>query len=381
MMAMDRPRFVVLDSSHFAGLAKDWVSPVKEKRDAARLFFPMLAGKGWFPLLCWHHLEELIQHEDDALVDARLRYILSLPSLAWVRACGEFPGPGSVVDVMTAEVLAAYEHPGVDFLQVARIARDDVLSFGSPEDLFPDRFDGWRELRHAFVERQEDARRIAAISRWRAMDINDKRVGEFSNAPLRKASEASNVLRNLRGVLEREIVDRGDKRIADPAVIAGEFFLNIAIGVNSIDSSADLHPALQILVNEGLELGDIDPSLTFSETMDLLIFQKRLRLVAESAGLDWGAVKMSVKCDRIPVSFIEESMRRYSQDQSERKGSELNDLHLLCLSPYADMTFVDKRTLENVRRVQSKIPALRGFFGKVKKAAGYNEISRELTAQ
>ncbi len=378
-MAIDRPHFVVLDSSHYASLARDWISPDEERREAARRFFPRLARQGWFPLLCLHHLEELIQHNDDALVDARLRYLISLPSLAWVRACGEFPGLGSVVDVMTAEVMAAYEYPAVDFLQVAQIAREQIISFGSPEDLFPDGFDGWQELRHVFVERQEGARRIAAISRWRSAEIDGTKISEFLSAPLRKSGRSSEILRNLRCNLEKEIADRGDRRISDPAMVAGEFFLDIAIRINSIDSSADLHPALQILINEGLALEDVDPSLVFSEAMDLLMFQKRLRLVAESAGLDWSAVKTSVKRDRIPVSFIEESMRRYSQDQAERKGSELNDLHLLCLSPYADMTFVDKRTLENVRRVQSKIPELRYFFGKVKKAANYKEISREIS--
>ena len=44
--------------------------------------------------------------------------------------------------------------------------------------------------------------------------------------------------------------------------------------------------------------------------------------------------------------MIEECMRAHAQDQPERKGSDLNDTHLLCLAPYADVTYVDKRTLE-----------------------------------
>lgn len=57
-------------------------------------------------------------------------------------------------------------------------------------------------------------------------------------------------------------------------------------------------------------------------------------------------------------------MRLYAQDQQERKGSELNDTHLLCLSPYADLTCVDKRTLESLRRARTKCPDLDQLLGK-----------------
>ncbi len=67
-------------------------------------------------------------------------------------------------------------------------------------------------------------------------------------------------------------------------------------------------------------------------------------------------------------------MRLYAQDQPERKGSELNDTHLLCLSPYADLTCVDKRTLENLRRALIKCPALDQFLGKVTRAPTYAAV-------
>ena len=78
---------------------------------------------------------------------------------------------------------------------------------------------------------------------------------------------------------------------------------------------------------------------------------------------------------------IEESMRRHAQDQPERKGSELNDTHLLCLAPYVDRTFVDKRSLESARRARDKSPMFDRLTTGVAHARDCAELAAVLTAQ
>ena len=46
-----------------------------------------------------------------------------------------------------------------------------------------------------------------------------------------------------------------------------------------------------------------------------------------------------------------DAIRQHSREPSRRKGSDLNDMHLLCLASYAAVTYVDKRTMENVMRI------------------------------
>lgn len=69
-----------------------------------------------------------------------------------------------------------------------------------------------------------------------------------------------------------------------------------------------------------------------------------------------------------------DAIRQHSREPSRRKGSDLNDMHLLCLASYAAVTYVDKRTMENVRRAGSKVPALIKQIGAVLKARHYTEI-------
>jgi hypothetical protein len=375
---ISQPRFVVLDTSHLAGLASDWASADRSQRRLAQAFVPNLVERGWLLLLCWHQVEELLQHKDDELVDQRLRYLRSWPLAAWVRPSDPDSGPGSVLEVLKAEVQAAYAHPGADLLQVRDLAREGLFFVGPGSEAIPDGFQDWRILRAPLIERQEGSRRVAAIARWRATDIDNVRISDLLAKPFRKAEDANRALQHLRNQLAGEIAARGDKRIADPGAMADHFFAEIAREGQAIPTGGDLPPVIQLLLMAGLELEDIDLSTTFGQTTNLLIFRERLRMVADASELPWQTLKQVATQDRLPVTVIEECMRAHAQDQPERKGSDLNDTHILCVAPYADVTYVDKRTLENVRRARGKVAALDLLIGEVRKAGGHAEISTVL---
>jgi len=376
---ISQPRLVVLDTSHLAGLASDWASADRSRRRSAQAFVPDLVERGWLPLLCWHQVEELLQHKDDELVDQRLRYLRSWPLVAWVRPSDPGSGPGSVLEVLKAEVRAAYAHSGADLLQVRDLAREGLFLVGPGSEAIPDSFQDWRILQAPLAERQEGSRRVAAIARWRATNIDNVRISDLLAKPFRKTEDANRALQHLRNQLAGEIATRGDKRIADPGAMADHFFAEIAREGRAIAPGGDLPPVIQLLLMAGLEPDDIDLSATVGQTTNLLVFRERLKMVADASGLPWQALKRVATQDRLPVTVIEECMRAYAQDQPERKGSDLNDTHLLCLASYADVTYVDKRTLESVRRARGKVAAFDQLIDEVRKAGGHGEISAALS--
>jgi hypothetical protein len=71
-------------------------------------------------------------------------------------------------------------------------------------------------------------------------------------------------------------------------------------------------------------------------------------------------------------------LRRYAQNLPERKGSELIDRYLACLAPYADITYVDKRTHENINRARRNSPEFAAVIRRVEKASGFEEIGSGL---
>ena len=342
---------------------------------------PNLVERGWLPLLCWHQLEELLQHKDDELVEQRLNYLRSWPLLSWIRPSDPAAGPGSVLDVLVAELRAAHARPEVDLLQVRDLARERLFSVGPGSVAIPDSFRDWRVLRVPLTEQQESSRSVAAISRWRATNIDNVRISDLVGQPFRKTEDANRVLQHLQGQLANEIATRGDKRIADPGAVAGHFFAEIAREGHAIAAGSELPPVIQLLLAAGLEPDDIDLSATFGQITNLLIFRERLRIAANASGLPWQVLKRTATQDRLPVTVIEECMRAHAHDQPERKGSDLNDIHLLCLAPYADVTYVDKRTLESVRRARKKVTVFDQLIGEVRKAGNHDEISAALMAR
>lgn len=336
---------------------------------------PRLLELNWLPLLCWSQLEELIQHEDDDLVDARLRYLWSWPHVAWIRGGDPAGGPGSIVDQMAVEAMVAYDRPDADLVQVRNFARGDLISVGAGTDAIPLDFRDWRFLRAELANRQANARRIAAISPWRGSEMHNKRrMGELMTASPRAPEEALRVFGHLRSSLAKEIEVRGDKRIREPKAMAETFFADLFKSGREAVARGASPTSIELLRAEGVDVEDIKPDETFEQVMDRHVFRKRLRIAAHSRGLSYEELKRVVTADRLPVAVIQSAMRSFGQDQPERKGSDLNDVYLLSLAPYADLTFVDKRTLESLRRARANVPALAQLMGDVRKASSYRDI-------
>ncbi len=373
-------KLLLLDTSHLSGLCADASSREPRRRGKAAEFLDAMFRSGRVPVFCWHHLEELIQHENKDLVDSRLAYLRTVPHVAYVRPSDGHESPGTVVDVFAAEAEVALEHPEADVFEVRELARNRMFRFGNGRELIPDAFRDWRALKPVLYEHQEHARKVAAISRWRATPIDHKRIGTLLEYRPRSRADTNRTLGVLRDQLAAEIAGRGDDRIEDPDRMATEFFFEIARD-GSVLSGGDCLPAIiQVLQKAGLEADEIDLSSTFGETMERLTFKKRLQLAAEARGLPWEDLKKSVPPHRLPSNVIAEAMRTHSQDLPRREGGELNDRHFLGLAPYCDATYVDKRTLENVGRASRKVKSFAKLIGSVRRASDYTGVACEFTS-
>ena len=374
-----RPRLVLLDTSHINAIVKDLISSDVARQSTARAFIPTLLSRGWLPVLCLHQLFEVLQYHDDSQVDARVRFLQSLPAAAWVTSATAPGEMGSVVDVLRAEISAAHGTPGAEVSEIRDLAREKILAFGTGIEAVPANFRRWRDLRPALAEHEQRARAITAIAPWRGAEIDDTLMSQWIGQPLRSSDESSSALLEMEARLTKEIEARGDRRISDPAAVAKAFFEDIARRGDDVVAQQPSSPAVQFLLCEGLEEGDIDPNATLGQVFDLIQFRKRLSVAAEEMGLSWPEVKARVHRERLPTTLITGMIRRYGQDQPERKGSDLNDTSLLCLAPYADVTYVDKRTLENVRRAKAKNAQFGQLVGTVRKAGQYQTILDELS--
>jgi hypothetical protein len=98
----------------------------------------------------------------------------------------------------------------------------------------------------------------------------------------------------------------------------------------------------------------------------------------QNLGLPLPDLICRVKEDHLPCGVIQQAIAQYHPDTREWDGSELTDRHLACLSAYADITYVDKRTHEASRQARQKSRAFALVVHQIEKAGEYGEIARQL---
>ena len=112
------PQFFALDSSQLGEIARD--AATRKSRIHTYELLNKLAKNGWFLVLSWHHITELIQHGDDNLVDDRLRFIRRLPAIAWIRSYRGELNIGAITDLLAHEVSVAISGETVDCIETDR---------------------------------------------------------------------------------------------------------------------------------------------------------------------------------------------------------------------------------------------------------------------
>lgn len=372
MAALKAPRFIAFDSSHLGAWARDWSSADATQRARSRALEARLSETEWVPLICWHHLEELLNHSE-AVVEARVDFLCSLPVVGWVAHRGGEDFPGGIIDIVGAELRAVLAVPDRTADEVRAAARRSILRVGSGREAFGGFRAIWRDLLPHLREHAEGARRNVAITRATFNDTDKVRVVDLLRGRFRDAAGQSEAIATMTARLAAEVRTRGDRRIADAAAVAREFFQRVT------DTAAEFPDdtrrfIIACLIAKNIEPNDIGPETTLGDLDDIGIFRGQLRVVAEALDLPWGVIKSRVQPDQFPSWVIGQTLRRFGQDVPERKGSDINDGYLLALAAYADLILVDKRALENVRRAKAGSTEFAGLLGKVARAAVYSDV-------
>jgi hypothetical protein len=374
-----RPKFVALDSSHLSGVAADKATNDRTRRQRAQAFETAFEESGSVLLLCWHHLQELFSHGREDVVAQRVAYLKSLPMVASVNSFQKEDIVGTVIDLQSFEVAAAFNNPEADVRAVRDEAAKSFFRLASGADLVRPFLQNWSELRQAFAERQPRSGEVVGISRSNFAGNSDVKIVDLLKGGLRAPEDTRRQFQHMHERLSTDLEKRGDKRILDPEASSQTFLEEVRrLGMEAIQAD---NPALRILELTGVDLSEIGPETTVGDVGNLAVFRKKLELLNEHLGLPWRELKARVKEDRLPSGVIHNAIARYHPDMPEWDGSELADRYLACLAAYADITYVDKRTHEASRQARQKSMVFASLVHRMEKAGEYSEIADHLSAR
>lgn len=371
-----QPRFIVLDSAHLNQWADAKASRHAGRAAEARQWEYWLERSGYVVLLCLHHISEMASHVED-IAARRLHFLYDLPFVAWIGVPPD-RAPGTVVTVLGQEILAALDNPDASWSEVRVRAKPRLIQVGAGSEMLGAAPRAWLALRSEFAAQADRDRKVVAFTRVKTIDLAEKPISDLLNGRLRRDADLARHLDLMAGTYAVNIAQRGDRRIDDPGALAAEFIQRVERMAAPMPASA-AELVLRVLAEQGVGADDFGPESTVGEILALCLFRTQVQLAAEAVGVTDPHALRRIRPDQIPSWFIAQALERHVPDVPSREGGELNDTHLACLAAYADVTLVDKRTWEGVRRLRQKNPEVASLLGRIERAAGLHEIIEVLS--
>ena len=223
----------------------------------------------------------------------------------------------------------------------------------------------------------ERTRRTVAVSRADVEKGPNVTLSELLRLPLRTPEGQEAFLERLGTKMASEVRERGDRRIDDPGEVADAFTARVREAVHRGRESG-IHPVLWLLGQLDLRREGLADDATLEDLQRIAFHRHRASIATRGSGLDPRAVAERVRAERLPSAVIGDAMDRFGQQPRRRKGSVLNDVYLVSLSPYARLTSVDKGTFANGGRASARCPAFRSVIGRVVRGSTYLDLAPEL---
>jgi hypothetical protein len=369
------PKTVALDTSQWVDLIRNASGPDLHLQREAKSFPKALLEQGYSIVLSFHHLQELLAHENFNQVAQRLSFVKEIGFLSWIGSKSEEPRLGSIIDIIATEARVAFEAGG-DASRVRRGAKALIIRSGSGSDIVDDdpRFQAllsdWAQAR------QDRSRASVAISAFPFIKP-DMTVGRLKAGRLATNVEVAAAMTSSAQRLSSDISQRSDKRITNPRDIASDFNREVMAfrqtQPNTVPEIVDAGFLIQ-----GIDRDEIQDHLRVTDLLDLGLFRSQLRTAIEGTDLPFNTLKRKILRKQLPYFLISNALKPIQDAQSERAGSNLVDRELACIAPYVDVLYVDKRTAEFFRQAIQKNPALACIIGNVRKVVSWRNVLLEL---
>lgn len=134
-------QLIAIDTSIWGKLSSDYYCQNQDKKEKAQSLFTLLLNQRLVPLIRWHHLEEILQHENDKVVQQRLSLIGRFPQVAWVKSAKQDGLVGSIVDIQATEIKNYLHDQTVSTEELISKTKRELIAYSSGTD-FINKFEG-----------------------------------------------------------------------------------------------------------------------------------------------------------------------------------------------------------------------------------------------
>ena len=377
-MALIKPKFIAIDSSVLGKWAADAHSDDSHTRKMAGNVLDQILLENWVPVISWHHIEELIRHPDEAIVEDRMKFLFALPHVAWIWAANGSDLIGSVVDVEAAEIQVHLSAKYDSVKKRCLATRDRLLRFGKLSEIPTIRL--WRYLRPVAIYMGKNQQKIASI-RHSKSNVNDNTpLSALKGKKPLSYEEAKQACQEEATKITQELIDRGDKRLSEHKAVAQDFSDKIfsLIAGKSKDGKSVFETFFEQF---GYKPNEFPEDVTIGEFKYAADRRKKLGIAIQLLGLEIESVWPKLENYRLPSEEVISAIHNSRKNAIRASGSDLNDDYLASLMPYLDAVVVDRRTYEYLMQAKKRNPRISTLIGSMVKVSSYNQLPSVLNGR
>jgi transposase len=367
------PKLISIDTSIFGKIAKDYYCNDKRRSEEATRLVEYVIEKGFIPFLSFHHIQEILQHENDTEVFNRWSLIKHFPMIAWFCSHDNREILGSIFDIHLTEVKHLVNRKKQGLKSLLSDVKDDLIKYSSGED-FINQFEFvYCQLRDLGLVDNQRSKAIESLSHIRDKNIDKIKLSELNSSKLKSPSEVKDFFNGYAKRIEISLIEKGDQKLSNHTLVAQQFVEEVKSEGESFyknDGSSLLEKFVSI---NGVKLRQINPKTTVGDLGYLAIYNSKMRLIAKSLKLGINEVE-DLSQDSITSWVIWREIDKMIKNEPYAHGSNIVDKHMLILALYIDVFIVDKRINEYFRQLKGKMPILSKCFNNIVKLSHHSEL-------
>jgi hypothetical protein len=375
-----RPKLLALDSSTLGRLSNDFWSRDVTARDKARAFLCWTKSNDIFFAFTCTHVMELLRHNDQQIAHDRIRFLGTLPFIAWLRPYDRHWFPGSIVDLLLRELEVYMQDGDRGWLEIVKDVRQELWETGLGSEMFIDDENLWSGLR---IEAQSNLQReiyLSSVARTDPARVGCVRLAELFEGSIRSREDRERFCRSFARTMCEQLKLHGDPRLQDQSAIALDFARMSLEGTDYlVENKTELVEALLLQTGVPRELISLD--MTQDELGELCIYSKRIEMLGKRLMPRQQLSAVEVPPSALPAYDLERKLARLQKKANRVRGSDFGDAHIAPLVFYTDGVEVDKRTAEYLNQVKRKYPETASIMGFYFSSSNYSDIPLSLNSR
>ncbi|MCK5600886.1 hypothetical protein KAR91_03395 [Candidatus Pacearchaeota archaeon] len=367
------PKIVVFDSATLGKVSHDYWSQDANSRDKARFFITRLKHLGIFITLTLTHISELFRHGNGQVVQNRLRFLRSLPLIAWLRPYNRQWFPGGIIDLLRRELHAVVHSSAQDWREIINEVRLELWETGTGSEMFVEDYNLWSCIQRLCKYQHEREKYVVSVDRTDPGQVRNLKVCDISDLPIRPKEERDAYMDRFALEMQKQLERHGDRRFDCSYDVSIDLANKTRQSIKDIDvKSGDIKQKL--LEYQGIPKEFVSPGMTIDELSQLAVYAKRLDIISENLSPSIKLSMRDVPQNTLPSYVLERKLASIQRKADRVSGSDFGDRLIAPLVFYTDGIEVDKRTYEFLNQVRRNEPKLAPLMGRFFRSSDYSQV-------